>query len=1222
MRSAPIFQPALGSYRSVCLDQACGDGLSFAAQYPVDEYAASLASGAARLELWTNLPVSQDSSESTSRPVAWNAYPLLPVKAALDRATGYSFVARLQCLPAASEGVFNFTYRIVHPDGQIDWLGSPSTDGRIHLPSSDAFPPSIRQVVLPQRGTRLELSAFQEHDHSVELATLTPGRSASATSLSFDIDASDVQSGLVIERTKSTWCTSRRFQSLHEVSPDFAAGLLVLELSKAAAGEVLVLIPIFDDTVLPPRLVRSSSSNSKVTFQIEVASPQSQVKIALALGSAAQLERTIKACRSHAARLLRTCAHEPLGLPWSAAKALEVEAPLAAGMEVVTADSKPYSEPECVDISFYSDSTAVEGTISTQGMEDSQLLSSAEDSQSVCDSDDASTIHEDRTNHADHPPSSGQPRVGFGFCTWEAMQNHERRPYLSEVVAALEAAEKRTGTGSITSLLIDDGWQDVLHAQDHRGRLSSFDMDPAMLDVGDAAHPHDDSQSVLVSYVGYIRDRFPSIRSIGCWMTLAGYWDGINPEGSIASSLSSPLRSMRIQDAFRHADREWWVPATELDMHLFWDKAFHSLRSSGIDLVKIDAQAEWEWAQGPTGPLAKGSNAMMPGGGKLGKAMFEAMEGAAARYFGSGGVIHSMAFTPALTNTARTLHSQGMTIRCTDDFFPNIPDAHRHHLAHNVYNALLLPEHVCDADMLAHCRTEADSQQDFTGYHASFRAFTDAKLWLSNRADAPTSTSMRALAAPAKLSCQSERVRVQEKGRLLSNAAFEDLIGEGAGPALKLGVWHETARSATLGLWNLRGAGASTFDVLDIEQLLQMHDQQVAVRSFRSGKTWLLSRQSSEENSGLLSATIEAGSWEVLTVAPVHVVPATNVGVAVLGSTQHFMTPEGVSLVTISASGSTDEGLKKRRSSVSRRPSHQRRHSTRSTSTCDDSASETSLIAHCPTNKLVQEVPSDSRAVLLSLALINGFFAMMQGAVNGATRTPRTAVGLPRQKSKGGRVDVVDAMLGLIDQLQTLVVFGVLILASWTFILPTDRKGDATKSWLPWRNTKEGDHGVDGKALKRVRLAPHDAVATLKRCLATRTMAPLHEMPVAITQPEPTPPSARSPLSRRFSRQSSSDVVFSCLVDAATTIGFLVLCEGKDKIKECTIDRIKYDCTATPWISISPTGLEEGSQPWSDKHSAWRVEVDMQAWMEHQDVTYVQTIAAPVRVALRIAATG
>ncbi|KAI3487638.1 hypothetical protein L1887_48419 [Cichorium endivia] len=640
---------------------------------------------------------------------------------------------------------------------------------------------------------------------------------------------------------------------------------------------------------------------------------------------------------------------------------------------------------------------------------------------------------------------------------------------------------------------------------------------------------------------------------------------------------------MRIQDAFRHADREWWVPATELDMHLFWDKAFHSLRSSGVDLVKIDAQAEWEWG-------ARSDRAAGEGKQRHDARWRKAWQGHVRGHGGRGRTL----FWLGRSDTLDGLHARA------DEYRQDAAQPGHDH-----------PDAPMTSSPTFPMRT------DITWRTTSF---TDAKLWLSDRADAPTSTPMRALAGPAKLSCQSERVRVQEKGRLLSNAVFEDLIGDGAGPALKLGVWHETTRSATLGLWNLRGAGASTFDVLDIAQFLQMHDQLVAVRSFRSGKTWLLPGRYLEENSGLLSAALEAGTWEVLTVAPVQMVPSTSVGVAMLGSNKHFMTPEGVSLVTISASSSMDEGLKKRRSSVSRRPSHQRRHSTRSVSTCGDSASETSLVAQSATDRLVQDVPSDSRAVLLSLALINGFFALMQGAVTGATGSPRAVAGRPRPKSKRGRVDVVDTMLGLIDQLQTLVVFGVLILASWTFILPTERTAGAAKSWLPWRNSQDGDQRVDDNALKRVRLSPHDAVTTLKRCLTSRTMAPLREMPVAITEPKPTAPSPRSPSSRRYPRQSSSGVVFSCLVDAATTIDFLVLCEGQDKIKECTIDRIKYDCTATPWILISPIDLEEGSEPWSDKHSAWRVEVDMQAWMEHQDVTYVQTVAAPVRVALRIAA--
>ena len=131
MRSAPVFQPALNTSRSFPQLQACNDSLTFAAHYPSDNYAASLASGAARLELWTDLPVSTSNAASSSRNAAWKAVQLHYVQAAIGRNIGYSFVAKVKCSPESADGVFGFTYRIVHPDGQIDWIGSPSNDGQI-----------------------------------------------------------------------------------------------------------------------------------------------------------------------------------------------------------------------------------------------------------------------------------------------------------------------------------------------------------------------------------------------------------------------------------------------------------------------------------------------------------------------------------------------------------------------------------------------------------------------------------------------------------------------------------------------------------------------------------------------------------------------------------------------------------------------------------------------------------------------------------------------------------------------------------------------------------------------------------------------------------------------------------------------------------------------------------------------------------------------------------
>lgn len=921
MRSAPVFQPALGSHRSFPQSQACEDGLAFAAHYPADDYAVSSAGCAARIELWTNLPVAQFITASTSRATTWKAIPLRPVHATVGRESSCSFSVRVKCEPVTADRVFGFTYRIVHPNGKIEWLGAPCNDGQIHLSPLQYPALTIPQLVQPHSGTTLELleepSCLFEHDASVSLGSMAAVRREHPGHISFTINASAVQSGLVIERTKSTWCTSRRFQSLAEISTEFSSNLLVLQLTRFSRKEVLVLMPVFADTDITSGLVRGSYKGDDVNFEFSGAGVL-QRKVCIALGTLDSLQQTITACRLHAASWLRTCIHEPLGLDCSAKKLFDPGSPLSSSNgATVQAAVGTYHGPDCVDASLYSDSTAIEtggASLSTPG---SMLLS--EDQDIHVKDQEALTANGDRTIQGDTPDSPLRFKSGLGFCTWEAMQNEKRQPYLSEVVAALEAAGKRLGKNAIDALLIDDGWQDVIQGPDHRGRLNGFDMNSSMLDVSEAASFPDSggttcpaNASVLSRYVSYTRNKFPSVRSVGCWMTLAGYWDGIHPDGSVAADLGAPLRHVSLQDPYHQASRNWFIPATELDMHHFWDKAFYFLRQCGINFVKIDAQAEWDWIQDHTFENGCNHRATAPVEA-LGNVAFEAMKSAATRYFGAEGcVIHSMAFTAALTNTSRTLCNQGMTIRCTDDFFPQIPEAHRHHLAHNVYNSLLLPEHYCDADMLSHCTGNYPSQRgiedepDYTGYHASFRAFTDAKLWISDKADAPQQASLRALVAHPTLQAQGTSIAVAAKGRLLPGAMFDDLIGGGVGPALKLIVHHENIGSATVGLWNLRGGDANTFDLLDIEELqsaklLGSGKGRYAVTSFRTGKYILLDTERSDRQTckGVLSATLENGSWEVLTVSPLFSTSVEGISVAMLGATDRFMAPNGIHAVSI-----------------------------------------------------------------------------------------------------------------------------------------------------------------------------------------------------------------------------------------------------------------------------------------------------------------------------------
>ncbi len=120
----------------------------------------------------------------------------------------------------------------------------------------------------------------------------------------------------------------------------------------------------------------------------------------------------------------------------------------------------------------------------------------------------------------------------------------------------------------------------------------------------------------------------------------------------------------------------------------------------------------------------------------------------------------------------------------------------------------------------------------------------------------------------------------------------------------------------------------------------------------------------------------------------------------------------------------------------------------------------------------MQKSLAGSRAVLLSLALINGFFAVLHATVTGVVKHPGTKQAAMRKRDKkAARVDVVDAMVSMIDRLQTLVVFGLLIFASWASIVPAAQTKGGAKS----------SHGCRRGAQSSCRVASKMGSASVKR---------------------------------------------------------------------------------------------------------------------------------------------
>lgn len=110
---SPIFTPALGAFSTV--------------QLPLDtpelslHFNCSFDAGLSIPEIWTNLP-----SQS------WQAVAFRP-----DSTSPSNHTAEIPIVNA-EPGSFEYTFRLRHEDGRIDWLGSEGSNGRVELLPSQA----------------------------------------------------------------------------------------------------------------------------------------------------------------------------------------------------------------------------------------------------------------------------------------------------------------------------------------------------------------------------------------------------------------------------------------------------------------------------------------------------------------------------------------------------------------------------------------------------------------------------------------------------------------------------------------------------------------------------------------------------------------------------------------------------------------------------------------------------------------------------------------------------------------------------------------------------------------------------------------------------------------------------------------------------------------------------------------------------------------------------
>ncbi|KAJ5459957.1 uncharacterized protein N7458_001509 [Penicillium daleae] len=481
----------------------------------------------------------------------------------------------------------------------------------------------------------------------------------------------------------------------------------------------------------------------------------------------------------------------------------------------------------------------------------------------------------------------------LGFCTWSSIGENVplNKTNMTELTQLLKKDAKYVPVGSF---IIDDGWQDIRHGlnghPNARG-LWSFDT-------------WDGMGCSLADLVAMIKTELTSVKEVGVWMTLTGYWNSVAP----GSPLETKYGMVRYNIARSNVPGQDWtlpdfdnqqsgtindaegryylLPPPERAAE-FWSDYFGTCAAAGVDFVKVDNQAYGSFLEGVQG-------------GQEFVALWDAMFTAANQTFGHHRVIHCMAhyeriFSGDIGLGAAT-NNQKIVIRNSDDFGLDRPDVHRDHIHYNLYNALLLDQLSCipDADMFM---TSAQWPQ----YHAVLRAFfSHGPVLLADLPGTWDVEVVKKLIAPdTKGECTV--VRGIRTARPLPRNIWEKTLDHGPGPSIKAASPFGKHGAAII-LWNARtGARDNTADILFKGDIIDTLGEVVKGPGNVSNNEYALwlsnaNRAASfqmeqgiketlaldtERMNAVLSVSLPPATMEIVTVAPLWRIG--NMKIAVLG---------------------------------------------------------------------------------------------------------------------------------------------------------------------------------------------------------------------------------------------------------------------------------------------------------------------------------------------------
>ncbi|UNQ73235.1 Sip1-related alpha-galactosidase [Infirmifilum sp. NZ] len=233
-----------------------------------------------------------------------------------------------------------------------------------------------------------------------------------------------------------------------------------------------------------------------------------------------------------------------------------------------------------------------------------------------------------------------EPLRFLGWCTWNAFWRDVNQEKL------VEGAREIMAKAPVRMVLLDDGWM-----EEKDGMLRSFDED---------REKFPDGLAYAVS-----RLRQSGARSVGIWLTLNGYWNGIHPESHLAHSFREELEEVG----------GLLVPKPESSFR-FYSEWFRLIKSKGFDFIKVDNQYAVSTVYSEKYPVGDAS-----------RMLHEAIEAAAALH--GLDVLNCMSLNPEhFFNWFRS----NVTRASIDYSVPHSSSRSKLHLYFNAYNSIWLSQ--------------------------------------------------------------------------------------------------------------------------------------------------------------------------------------------------------------------------------------------------------------------------------------------------------------------------------------------------------------------------------------------------------------------------------------------------------------------------------------------------------------------------------------------------